>query len=119
MLLPADCGKSAGCRNHVKQSRLTNHRIDAGPGYFTQQAYALGSGLIHVQGNVRILYESSVGETFFDQGLGFFDGEARQMHVVDQRKVDVAIVAQAAFGGEFGHVVNTYFEQISNAQPGT
>ena len=27
---------------------------------------------------MRILYESSVGETLFDQGLGFFDGEARQ-----------------------------------------
>jgi hypothetical protein len=68
---------------------------------------------------VRIFYESSIRETFFDQSLGFFDGEAREMHVVDQRKVDVAVVAQAAFGGEFRYVVNTYFEQISNAQPGT
>ena len=47
--------------------------------------------MIDVQDHVRILYESSVREALLDQGLGFFDGEARQMDVVDQRQIHVAI----------------------------
>ena len=110
-------GKTAGGGNDVKQSRLANHRIDPGFRHLAQQAYALGSGLIDVQSHVWILYEPAVRKPLFDQGLSFFDGEAGQMDVVDEWKVDVAAGAQPAFGGQFRHVVDIHFNQIAGTQP--
>jgi hypothetical protein len=61
--------------------------------------------------------KSSVVQPLLDQGLRFFHGQVSDVYVIDERKINIAGIADSCFGRKLGDVVYAHLNQIACAQP--
>ena len=66
---------------------------------------------------MRAIQKPTVREPLLNNRLGLFDGKSGNMDVIDQRKVNVSIVAHTSFGRELRNVIDAEFQQIAGSQP--
>ncbi len=105
-------------REHFVQLATGGVRIDARLANLTDNRDALRRGLIHKNRHVRVSHESAIRKPLFDQSLGLFLRQSVHVHVVDQGQVNVARIADSRLAGQFRHVVNVNFDQVSDPKLG-
>jgi hypothetical protein len=66
---------------------------------------------------VWIIYEATICIPLLEKLLSLFLGQIRHMNVVNERKVQIAIVTDPSFRRQFRNVVNAHLNQISRAKP--
>src|SRR6266550_6182474 len=88
-------------------------------GYLSHHVDGLRGRLIDEDADVRIADKTSIFESLLDQFLRFIDSEIADVHVVDERKIDIPAVSDARLGVEIGNSVNAELDQISGAKPGS
>jgi hypothetical protein len=71
---------------------------------------------MHEKLNVRSLYVSTLLEALLDDALGLIHGQAINVNIVNQGKVNVSGAADASLGVHFGDVIDADFDQVSGAK---
>ena len=84
---------------------------------FSEHAGPLRGVFINEQRDVRIVQKAAIRKTLLNDSLSLFSSKPRNVHIIDQREINVSIVADAGFGGKLWNVIHAEFEQIADSQP--
>src|SRR5580693_1014134 len=84
-------------RDQVEKAALANRRVGAWTIDFADQRDRLRCRFINENGDMGTTHEASILQSFLNHVLRFVGGQIRDMHVVNQRKVDISRTTDACF----------------------
>src|SRR5450631_2898923 len=83
--------ESSRSRNQIEEPLLPHHWINSWLGNFPQKAGSPCSMFVNKHIHVGISDKSTIGEPFLNQILRFFGRQSRDVDVINERQVDVAV----------------------------
>src|SRR5262249_27577996 len=101
---------------HIKQAAVSENRINPRLADFAQHGHTLGRVFVDENRHVRIPDETSVVKTLLNQLLGFFEAEIAHVDVVDERQVQIGIIADPGFRSQLWNSVDVDFHKVTRSQ---